>query len=213
MFIQDFLQKNKAVKISPATLEICLEGERLMMVSPDPLHNHHHLNRLFKNLSTFLRNHPHLKPNFDVLLTALCWHDVWKARRRSLNPLILLYYQIYEGYGSIEIFGEHNKELAPALKKQINYAIRKHAQFQFLPLKTLEAKILRDIDDLDVLNAKRLRPLLRIRNQVSPLVRIIGRAYLKFASSDHSAKATQFPWTREKIRQQNQIVRRILNSI
>lgn len=180
-----------------------------MSQSPDPIHDHHHIGRILKQLGWFLKSHAK-KPNFEILLPAICWHDVWKGRRQSLNPIKLFYYQLYEGIGSWRIFQKHQKDLPANLAAQIGYAIRKHSQFQFFSLKTFEAKILRDLDDLDIVSAKRLRPLLKKRNFVSTIVKKIGKAFLYFQTHKNSHRKSEFNWTRKRLEKQNKIARKFL---
>lgn len=183
-----------------------------MSLSRDPIHDHHHLGRLLKYLTTFLKHHQR-RIDFQVLLPAICWHDVWKGQRHTLNPLKLIYYQIYEGLGSQRIFQAANYRLFNdrRLLKQIGYAIRKHSQVQLFPLTKLEAKILKDLDDLDVLSAPRLKPLLAQRHQVHPFTRALGKAFLQFQLNPAVQSAAQFPWTKHRLNKQATVLRKLLS--
>ncbi len=210
MYIDNFLKNHPQIKLPKVIVQTCRRGEELMSQSPDPIHDHHHIGRLLKHLEKFLKKHPD-EINFSVLLPAICWHDVWKGRRQSLNPFKLFYYQIYEGLGSLWIFYEKNSQhLSKELLGNIGYAIRKHSQFQFFPLKTTEAKILRDIDDLDILSAKRLRPLLNKRNLVHPLTKKMGKLFLYFQTRASSYQASQYRWTKRILQKQTRIVKKLL---
>lgn len=209
MYIEKFLSNHPDIKLSPKILKLCTEGERLMSQSPDPIHDHHHIGRILRQLDRFLKSHTK-RPDFEILLPAICWHDVWKGKRQSLNPVKLFYHQLYEGIGSWRIFQKHRANLPAGLAAQIGYAIRKHSQFQFFPLKTFEAKILRDLDDLDIVSAKRLRPLLEKRKSVSTIVRKIGKAFLYFQTNKKSHQKSEFSWTRERLKKQNKIARKFL---
>lgn len=209
MYIDQFLTDHPKIKLPQQMIELCREGERRMSLSRDPVHDHHHLGRLFRYLKTFQRHHS-LPINFQVLLPAICWHDVWKGQRQTLNPLKLTYYQIYEGLGSLKIFYQQNRHLEPNLRQQIGYAIRKHSQFQLFPLTTLESKILKDLDDLDVLSAQRLKPLLQKRHQVHPFTKAFGKAFLHFQLSPAIAKAAQFSWTKKRLNKQAALLKKLL---
>lgn len=210
MYIDQFLSKHPEIKLTPHLLEICREGERRMSLSPDPIHDHHHVGRILGYLQNFIKNHAY-QTDYSVLLPAICWHDVWKAQRQTLNPIKLIYYQIYEGIGSLRIFRQHNKHHLPAeVLAKIGYVIRKHSQVQFFSLKTLEAKILRDLDDLDILSAKRLKPLLKKRRSVSPFTRKIGKLFLYLQTRHYSILAAQFPWTRKKLISQTKKASKLL---
>lgn len=210
MYIDNFLKNHPQIKLPSKIIQICRTGEELMAQSPDPIHDHHHVGRLLKHLEKFLKKHQE-NVDFSVLLPAICWHDVWKGRRQSLNPFKLFYYQIYEGLGSLWIFYKKNRRhLPPATLKKIGYAIRKHSQFQFFSLKTVEAKILRDIDDLDILSAKRLRPLLKKRKLVHPLIKKIGKAFLFFQTKPSAYQSSQYLWTKNRLRKQTKIAKKLL---
>lgn len=89
----------------------------------------------------------------------MSWHDVWKSQRLAKNSLVLLHHQWMDGLGSVQLFKEAAKvaKLSSELTAQVSYAIRKHAQFQFTPVKTLEAQVLRDLDNLDLFSPERLK--------------------------------------------------------
>jgi len=212
MYIDQFLDRHPKIKLSQTSLMLCKIGERKMINSIDPLHDKHHIGRLLKNLSAFLKYYPnHKKINFEVLLLSICWHDTWKAKRQTMNPFKLVYYQVYEGIGSMIIFSKNTINLLPqSIIEKVNYTIRKHSQFQFFSLTTLESKILKDIDDLDILNAKRLRPLLRKRKEISIFTKTFGKYYISHKSSEKSLNDMEFSWSKKKAERINKIINKIL---
>lgn len=115
------------------------------------------------------------------------------------------------GHWFAQNFYHHNQHYLPSTTlKKIGYAIRKHSQFQFFPLKTIEAKILRDIDDLDIISAKRLKPLLAKRRYVSTLTKKLGKAFLFFQTRPFAYKNSQFIWTKNRLQKQTKIVQKLL---
>jgi hypothetical protein len=183
-----------------------------MKVSLDPLHDDAHIGRLLKNLSLFLKAYPnHHLINFETLLLAICWHDAWKAQRVTLNPLKLIYYQLYEGIGSMILFSKGSVGILSSDQiADVNYAIRKHAQFQLVPLSTFEAKILKDIDDLDVLNVQRMRYVLQKIHTVGHFTKLFGKMWFWYATRKNASAMAEFTWTQRRLDKTNQIIRKLL---
>lgn len=212
MYIDNFLHNHPHIKISKNALMLCRVGEQKMALSVDPLHDDNHIGRLLNNLKYFLKSHQNYhKINFEILLLAICWHDVWKAERHTLNLLKLVYYQAYEGIGSLLIFSKHALGLIPNdIIAEVNYAIRKHAQFQLFPLSSLESKILKDIDDLDMLNAQRMSYLLSKLNDIDVFTKAFGLWWLKILGSERAVNNLEFNWSKRKARKINKILNQIL---
>lgn len=145
--------------LSDAELKLCQQALDIMEHSHDPYHDIGHVERMLQDFSYLLRRSAKLaqvlSPNVVVL--SVCWHDSWKAGRVGKNTLQLFFHQLWDGMGSAVLFEKAAKEigLEKPLRQQVYYAIRKHAQFQFLPVMTLEAKVLRDLDDLELLSHER----------------------------------------------------------
>lgn len=194
MYIDQFLKNHPKIKLSKKVLNLCKIGEMKMRNSINQLHNEHHIDRLLNNLKLFLKNHNnHHKINFEILLLSVCWHDVWKANKQTLNPFKLLYHQLYEDIGSMIIFSKQTIDLLPKdIITEVNYSIRKHSQFQLFALTSIEAKILKDIDDLDILHTSRLRPLLKKRNKVNYFTKKFGKYYFSYYTSNSLIKKLEF---------------------
>jgi hypothetical protein len=214
MYIDQFLSNHPQIKISKTVLMLCKVGETKMRNSIDPLHDEHHIGRLLNNLKFFLKKHKnHQKINFEILLLSICWHDVWKAKRQTLNPIKLIYYQLYEGIGSLLIFSKNSVGLLPNdIIAEVNYAIRKHSQFQLFSLTSIESKILKDIDDLDVLNPKRMRYLLSKANSVNKFTKQFGKSWLKILANKKTTNRLEFEWSRKKSQKINYFVNKIIRS-
>jgi len=154
MDVKTFISKNK-IKLSPKALNLCQEAIERMKSGHDGLHNEKHVFRLLDNLDQFLKEETTIdksKINFEVLLISLCWHDVWEATLLPNNIFLILFDMVFEGIGSMLKFAKRAKEvgLSKEITKEVKYAIRKHVRIKILPIKTLEAKILKDMDILDL---------------------------------------------------------------
>lgn len=153
MELQEFLTKN-GINLPNSVFSLCEEGVGFMRRSVDPIHDERHIFRILHDLNRFFRENAQIdrsKIDLETLLLSICWHDVWKSRRFPTNPASLLLDQILEGLGSARVFTTRAKEvrLETGLVRSVVYSIRKHSRFQILPIKTLEAKILKDLDNLE----------------------------------------------------------------
>lgn len=165
MTFRTFLAKNNIFLPEP-TRSLCLEGIHAMKQSRDVLHTEEHIYRLLDYLHLLLENKPEGNPtkiDMEVLLLAICWHDIWKAKRLARNYFFMFFDDIFEGIGSIRIFLRRAKKtkLSNNVIKQITYAIRKHTRFVIFLPKTVEARILRDIDHLDLFSMDKVEALKR----------------------------------------------------
>ncbi len=172
-----------------------LLDERIDLVSSYALNKmshsknqHHdvlHVYRMFDDLGHLLDLNKKLlnKINFQVLLPAICWHDIWISKKQANSFLELLWHQLLEGRGSSRLFSLYAKELIPSsLVNQIAYCIRKHSSIQFLPTFNLEAKILADLDKLEMWNICRfLDKDKTIVSKKSLYSKYLVRAYYKYS--------------------------------
>lgn len=137
----------------------CREALFIMKKSNDPIHDLKHVENVFKNIDIFLKNNKGRTVDFDVLILAVCWHDVYKATNGSNKICRLIYNQFVEGIASSKIFRKNAKKynFSRKFSRQVCYAIRKHSHIQFLPRMTVEARILYDGDKIDSNNYMRLK--------------------------------------------------------
>jgi len=145
--------------LSPQGKILADQALERMKVSKDPYHDWTHAQRMLQDFEYLLKEEPSLKEKItpEVVILSICWHDTWKAGRLGTNTVQLLYHQFMDGLGSAFIFKDAaaKSELSSPIADQVFYAIRKHAQFQFFPIRTLEANILRDLDDLELVSHDR----------------------------------------------------------
>lgn len=157
MKLQQFLNKY-FIKLDAPTHLACKEGIRLMRKNTDPHHDVNHVYKLLENLDYLLISVPNLTKSIDfsILLPAICWHDVWIATHISNNAFELIYNQIVEGRKSAKMWSDYSFKLMDYQQaSKIRYCIRKHSSVQFLPTFTKEAKLLIDLDKLELWNIYR----------------------------------------------------------
>ena len=173
--LQDFLNKNK-IKISKYAMSMCEEGVFRMTNNPDPHHSKAHVLGLLKELEKLIKNEGSLNKkniNFDVLLTSICWHDVWIGSCEQTDRLsVFIYKHLWEGAKSKDLFLQYAKNIKLPKKfvDDVAYCVLKHSRWsQYLPktiqkilfqLKIVEAKILCDIDTLDMWSNRRFNLLI-----------------------------------------------------
>ena len=168
MKLKEFLSTNN-IKLNQNVLKLCLQGIKYMKNTKDLHHSERHIERILDNLDYILKKESIDNLNFSILLTSICWHDVWKSTRKQTTNFFLSWLeQCYEGYGSSRIFDKQVKKFKVSGKfiKRVDYVIKRHVRLEyFFPLfirkkifepKTLEAILFRDLDALDTWNVDRL---------------------------------------------------------
>ncbi len=184
----------------------CYYALSVMRQSDDKIHDHTHIESIISSLCEFMEQSDEVNwriIDFDVLLLSICWHDVWKSSRRTNKAHKIVYYQIYEGLGSMRLFNKHAKvhTLPKQIVKKVKYAIRKHSMFQIFPTRQLEAKILWDMDFLDPWKGIHLKKSIANFSElgkITPRFISLFKLYFRFYMQPKS-KRTNFEWTRNKI--------------
>lgn len=154
------LSKQLRHLISPENWSLVQRAHQMMEQSKDPYHDHTHVARMVADFEHFWeKSELSKKVNPEAVLLSISWHDAWKSQRLAKNSLELLYHQWMDGLGSVQLFEQAAKsaKISADLTRQVSYAIRKHAQFQFAPVKTIEAQVLRDLDNLDLFSTERFQ--------------------------------------------------------
>ena len=135
------------------------EGYLHMKKSVDPLHDNTHIENLLGLLNNFLIKNKKIKKklNLEALFLSICWHDTWKSKRNPKSIAGIIYGQTVEGILSAKLLKKASKKylVDKNIVDSAAYAIRKHNTLQFTKRKTLEAKLLKDIDKLDAFNYER----------------------------------------------------------
>lgn len=144
---------------SPVVQQLYSEAYARMKRSKDPAHDEKHIEALLSNAHIILKGEGALQKCIDleILILSIAWHDVWRASFVPRNVLELLYSFWWDGMGSENAFKQYAKttSLSPEMIKKVGYAIRKHHSVQFLPRTTVEAKVLKDCDELEIWSIKR----------------------------------------------------------
>jgi hypothetical protein len=201
MEIEQFLKDNE-LRISQKILNFCNDGVRRMKKTRDPIHDDKHISRLISNLSSLIQAE---KPAMDieVVLTAICWHDVWKATRFPAVTTRVVLDQYWDGYGSAKIFKKAAKKanLESDLVRRAYYAIREHGRLHFAKTKTNEAKILQDVDGLDEWYFGRIEPLktkyLSANNPNRRMLKL-AKFYFDHFMSKQTAEDFYFNWSKKE---------------
>jgi hypothetical protein len=151
----DYLEKNK-IELKLELLTLCDNALIRMSNSPDPLHDSAHVNNILNDLENFIREDDTVEQkhlNFNVLITAICWHDVWKStKKQTLNLFNMIFEQLWDGMGSMKLFNDAGKKMGIDLEtiNKIKFCIKSHTDFYLGKRKSIESRILFDLDNLEL---------------------------------------------------------------
>lgn len=205
MELEAFLSRNK-ISLPDLVLSLCHEGIEITRNGIDPLHDENHTFRILTDLDQFLREETKIERsevNFEVLLLSICWHDVWRAKIFPKNVISLLFALLWDGLGGARMFAKRAKQvgLEQEMLSPISYAIRKHTSFQIFPPKTLEAKILKDLDNLEGWSLTRIKALKErylVPGKIEPKLLRLAKFYFDHFMAKMSTKASYFEWSKSE---------------
>lgn len=153
MQLKEFTNRNN-LKLSEAEQLLCLEGIKRMRSGRGSVKSDNHISELLESLDYFLNEGAidKGKLKLNVLLLSICWHDIWKAGKVPRNIMQLFWNTVWDGMGSFLIFSEKAKASNVPINtiRKARYCIRKHSFLQVMPVKSYEAKVLRDLDKISV---------------------------------------------------------------
>jgi hypothetical protein len=202
-FIDQFVRCHH-LALTPEEWRLCRQAASIMASSVDPFHDCSHISRMLDSLNEFMGTDEFRKiagrVDLKTLLLAILWHDCWRAAKDVKRPLSLFWLTLYEGIGAGRYFANAARDagIEKALRLKVSYAIRKHSRFQVLPIVTLEAKILRMVDALDMFNPDRANLLKKRFLFEQPIKRSTYRAgvlvFRLFCAKDPKAI---YGWSRE----------------
>ena len=167
MKLEEFIGKHGLI-ISEEINRACADGLALMRASQEPAHSERHIEDIISLLDEFLGQAKEIdagRINYEILLPAICWHDIWKSSRPlATNFIKFRFEQYWDGIGSARLFKKYCRKnnLPRALAKNIRFAILHHNDLFFSLKKTgecqdhIEARLLDDLDSLDFWSLKRL---------------------------------------------------------
>jgi len=172
----------------------------------DPLHNQNHVYSILDSLSEFLDQNAEVKLSridFDALLPAICWHDIWKSTKNPAKKRAVIFHNVAEGIGSMRLFSRYAARFPLTLTQtsKIKYAIRKHSSFQILPKRTLEARILYDLDSLELWSFPRILQAVEKLGgieKINPSLFFVAKFYFDHWMMKKTGSRMYFEWSRKK---------------
>jgi hypothetical protein len=186
------------IRASSQKIKILLDkAVEFMTNTRDASHGMDHINRLLQETNRFFKSTENkFEVDREVLLLALYWHDVWKSQIKP-NWGNYLFLQLYDGLGSMLMFKKYARmvSLPPEMIRSVSYAIRKHSTFQGLPRKSMEAKLLWDMDTLDIWNSQRTQAVFEDLGSINITAFDSYIRYMKKAGF-----RLYFEWTRNEVR-------------
>lgn len=198
MKLESFLADNK-ISLLPENRELLRQGIREMKQSTDILHPVEHIYRIFTMYEKFKKHADEEKIDPAVFLTAVVWHDVWKARLGTRNVFMTVYAQVMEGIMAAQLFRResHKYDLDIEFVDKVAYAIRKHSQIQFLPLRTPDSKLLWDLDKLDKWDPARVKG---IEDKFFAMKNPFWRFLFKLTMSIETERGIHFAWLKDEFK-------------
>ncbi len=186
------------IQASSQKIKIMLDkAVEFMTNSKDASHGMEHINSLLRETNQFFKSTENkFAIDQDILLLALYWHDVWKSQiKPSWGNYLFL--QLYDGLGSMLMFKKYARavSLSPEIIRSVSYAIRKHSTFQGLPRRTLEAKLLWDVDTLDIWNSQRTQTVFQDLGSFNITA---FDSYIRYMK--RTGFRLYFEWTRNEVR-------------
>lgn len=170
MTLQEFLDQNN-IRIDHEIFQLCMEAIEKMEKSQDVIHDHKHIYRILDSLTGFISSSENVRLvreiDFNVLLPAIAWHDVWKYDK---NPFLwfpvtltsLLFYNI-ENPAAARLFLKTARKMKidESLSRKIFEELKRHGGklSRLGSNKTLEGKIFLDLDVLDITSPERLNSI------------------------------------------------------
>jgi len=133
----------------------------IMAKSNDILHDEGHIKRMLEDwnkLSAEIKE----DVNCDAVVVAICWHDTWLASHDYKGFWGVIWKYIREGKGSAKMFRKAANEvgLDESLIDLVADAIKNHSSIPGNKQKTIEAKILWDVDNLETWSYPRLSKMI-----------------------------------------------------
>jgi len=182
MHLEEFLTKHP-IALTDVERRLCNEAIEIMKRAVDVHHDHTHIFRLLGYLDDFMSSFDYkaieLRVNLKVIFIAIVCHDLWRSQKDAHTDVQMMWYMFLEHFGGPADFLKLAKKYSidPGLSKKIAYCIMKHTHLVLIPINTLEAKIVKAIDEIDHTSNERIALL----EKKFLLDRPITRYYLKQA--------------------------------
>jgi len=176
---------------------------KIMAESVDVLHDEGHVKRMLEDWNQ-LSEKISSGVNCDAVVLAICWHDVWLATHNYVGIWGVLWEYIREGRGSEKMFRRSAKQIGLD-KKMIDLvadAIKNHPSLPGNKQKTIEAKILWDVDNLETWSWPRLKKMIEkigdeIDKDEAKKIKM-ARIYWKLVMKKRMSDRLYFDWSKKE---------------
>ncbi|MEK7583278.1 MAG: hypothetical protein AAB483_02660 [Patescibacteria group bacterium] len=161
LLLNEFLTKHP-ISLTDNERRLCGEAIEIMKRATDVHHDHTHVFRLLGYLDEFIAtpDFQNIKNIVDlkIIFLAIICHDLWRSKKDAHTAFQMMQYMFLEHFGGPSDFRKLAKKYAidPVLSKKVSYCIMKHTHLVIVPLKTLEAKIVKAIDEIDHTSDERI---------------------------------------------------------
>jgi hypothetical protein len=217
--LDEFLQQNN-IKISDEVYKFCQLGIKTLKNAKDPLHSEKHPLRMLTDLGRIIEPEKlRERIDFELLVTSIIWHDVWRGRIFVTNPFSLIYSLIGDGLGGAVVFYKAAKKfgLSKSLIKDVSKIILLHSDIApyklFRQRRRLETRILIDLDSLDIWSESRMNSLIdNIDPQEVSIWKIrLAKVYMDwFMLHQDAEKSYHLNWAKEEFaKRRARLIRKI----
>lgn len=181
------------------------EATLIMSESKDLLHDKGHISRMITDWNT-LSDKINEKVDCDVVVLAICWHDTWLAKNNLPSILGTLFEYVYEGVGSMLLFNKAAKRvgLDEKLRKAVASAIKNHPGLPTSKHKTIESKILWDVDNLETWSWERLVGMYKEKTRKKKKI-ILTKTYFEVVMKKRLSDRLYFDWSKKEFDKRKEV--------
>jgi hypothetical protein len=174
------------------------EATLIMSKSKDILHDKGHVKRMINDWNVLLGKIDE-EVNCEVVVLAICWHDTWLATVNLPGVLGTMIEYVYEGIGSMLMFNRAAKrvDLDQKTRRAVAYTIKNHPGLPTSRHKTIEAKILWDIDNLETWSWERLVGMYE-ENKSNKKMIAMAKTYFEVVMKKRTSDRLYFEWSRKE---------------
>lgn len=219
MVLEDFLRKHP-IDLTNNERQVCDEAIEIMKRAIDVHHDHTHIFRMLDFVDEFMESEEFKKiasrVDLKILFIAIVCHDLWRSKKDAHTGLQLLWYMFLEHWGGPKAFRQLSRgRIDQRLERAMAYAIGKHSHFIIIPPRTLEARMLKAIDEVDYYSDERIALLEKkflldrpITSYYLKQAKLAVRLYIKA----DTAPTHYFSWIKARILSRKQYMIERLNA-